>query len=377
MFSNLFFNILFSHWVVIMDLSKPIPVNLRVESASRHLYIRGLSHIQNGPEKRHFIYNPKLIFGVFFTFLIKNIVLITTKDDVNRRLVTVLADFGYYLKIQLILNVTCMIGNMLGMATMIIYWLNYKRGIAPTFLRVFDMISGEISPEDIGLTSEAQVVSLVRRADVMFKAIPVFTDRILLISVFPIYCVPGFQNSSIVEFIVYVLPNCILLELFCHYFYNFLFYHMSYLYIMCSYLKMKIESVDEEIKQSIKQRRRSLLFVIKRLYDIFEEINEYNTTYWSKFLFAFWLSIGTIAVGALSIVVKGSMETTMTIIWSFFAFCLTSIFLSVILITASINSAINQLYCKYNSLFIDYSNESKAKQNSRVNIRTMIKVSEK
>ena len=87
-----------------MDLSQPIPEDLRVELASRHLYIRGLSHIQNGPEKRHFIYNPKLIFGVFSTHLIKNIVLITTSGDVNRRLVTVLADLGFYLKIQLVMN---------------------------------------------------------------------------------------------------------------------------------------------------------------------------------------------------------------------------------------------------------------------------------
>ena len=67
------------------------------------------------------------------------------------------------------------------MSTMIIYWVNYKRGIAPTFLRVFDMISGEISPKAIGLTSEAQVVSLVRRAEVMFKVIQLFIDRIIVV----------------------------------------------------------------------------------------------------------------------------------------------------------------------------------------------------
>ena len=357
-----------------MDLSQPIPEDLRVESASRHLYIRGLSHIQNGPEKRHFIYNPKLIFGVLFTYSMKNIVLITTSGDIKRRLVTVLADIGYYLNIQFVVNVVCMIGNMMGMVTMIIYWVNYKRGIVPTFLRVFDMICGQISPKDIGLTSEAQVVSLVRRADLMFKAIRVFVDRILIVCEALIYCVPGFQNSSIVESIVYVLPNCIWMQLFGHYFYNFLLFQMSYLYIMCSYLKMKIGSVDEEMKQSIKQRRRSPIVIIKRLYDIFEEINEYNTTYWSKYLFVFWLSFGSIVVGYLSVVVKTSMDPTMTIIWSFFALFLIVVFLVVILTIASVNSAINRLYCKCNSLFIHYSNECKGKQNLRFFSRTMIKV---
>ena len=189
-----------------------------------------------------------------------------------------------------------------------------------------------------------------------------------------VYCVPGFQNSSIVESIVYVIPNCIWYELLLLYFYNYLFYKMAYLYLMCSYLKMKIGSAEEEVKQSIKQRRRSLMVMVKKLYDIFEEINEYNTTYWSKYLFVFWLTFGTIAVGYLSISVKGSMETTMTIVWSFLAFYLILVLLLVILTVASVNSAISGMYCKYNSLFIHYSNQSKGKQNLRFRFRTLIKV---
>ena len=357
-----------------MDLCEPIPVNLRVESASRHLYIRGLSHIQNGPEKRHFIYNPKLIFGVLFIHLIKNTILITTSGDVNRQLVTVLADYSYYLKIQIVLNAVLIFANLLALSTMFIYWLNYKRGIVPTFLRVLDMISGEISPKDIGLTSEAQVVSLVRRADVMFKVIQLFIDRIVVIIGLLVYCVPGFQNSSIVEFIVYVIPNCIWYEFFLHYFYNYLFYQMAYLYLICYYLKMKIGSVVKEMKQSIKHRRRSPIVIIKKLYDIFEEINEYNTTYWSKYLFVFWLIFGTIAIGCLSVMVKGSMEITMTIVWLFLAFYLILVFLLVILTTASVNSAINRMNGKCNSIFIHYFRESKGKPNLRFRVRLMIKV---
>ena len=182
-----------------MDLSKPIPVNLRVEWASRHLYIRGLSHIPNGPEKRHFIYNQKLVFGVSFTFVIRSIVLITTSGDLNRRLVTVFADVSYYLKLQLVLNAVATIVGMYIMVNMIIYWDNHRRGIVPTFLVLLEMISGQISPKSIGLTSEAQVVSLVRRADVMFKAIRLFVDRVAIVLLCLISCVPEFQNSSKVE----------------------------------------------------------------------------------------------------------------------------------------------------------------------------------
>ena len=357
-----------------MDLSQPIPSNLRIKTASDHLYLRGLSYIQNGPEKRHFIYNPKLIFAILVTHLLKNTVLITTSGDVNRQLVTVLVDLSYYLRMQFIGNVACIIFNLLNFASMLIYWLNYERGIALTFLRVFDMICGQISPKDIGLTSEAQVVSLVRRADVMFKAIRVFVDRIAIVMIGIIYSVPGFHNSSLIEFFFNVIPNTIWYELFIHYGYNFLFYQMSYLYIMCSYLKMKIGSVDEEVKQSIKQRRRPILVIIKKFSDIIQEINEYNTTYWSKYLFVFCMTFGTVDVGLLSIVIYGSNDTMMTIVWSFITSYLSAIFLLVILIAASVNSAINRVYCKCISLFILFSNESKGKQNFRFKLRTMIKV---
>ena len=357
-----------------MDLSQPIPSNLRINSDTDHLYLRGLSHIPNGSEKRHFIYKPKVIFGVLVTHLLKNIVLITTSGDLNRQLVKVLVDLSYYLKMQFIGNVACIIFNLLGIASMIIYWLNYERGIAPTFLRVIDIICGQISPKDIGLTSEAQVVSLVRRADVMFKAIRVFVDRVAIIVIGIIYCVPGFQNSSLIGFFFYVIPNTIWYELFIHYCYNFLFYQMSYLYIMCSYLKMKIGSVDEEVKESIKQRRRSLMVIIKKLYDIFEEINEYNTTYWSKYLFAFWMTFGSVIVGCLCILINVSMSTLQTIVWSFTLFYMIEVFLVVILTTASVNSAINRFYCKCNSLFLRITNKRKGKQYLRFKIRTMIKV---
>ena len=274
---------------------------------------------------------------------------------------------------QIVLNAVLIFANLLAMSTMIIYWVNYKRGIVPTFLRVFDMISGEISPKAIGLTSEAQVVSLVRRVELMFKVIQLFIDRIIVVlGVF--YCVPAFPNSSTIEFLVYVIPNTIWYEFLLHYFYNYLFYKMAYLYLMCSYLKMKIRSVDEEMKQSIKHRRRSLMVIIKKLYDIFDEINEYNTTYWSKYLFGFWLIFGTITFGCLSVAIKGSMDTTMTILWLFLAFHLSLVFLLVILTTASVNSGINRMYSKCNSLFIQYFTKTKGKQNLRFQLRTMNKV---
>ena len=149
---------------------------------------------------------------------------------------------------------------------------------------------------------------------------------------------------------------------------------MSYLYIMCSYLKMKIGSVDEEMKQSIKHRRRPILVIIKKFSYIIQEINEYNTTYWSKYLFVFWLSFGTFDVGFLSMVIYSPMDRVMRIVFSFITSYLIGLFLVVILTAASVNSSINRTYSKCNSLFIHISNQCKGKRNFRFKITTMIKV---
>ena len=72
---------------------------------------------------------------------------------------------------------------------------------------------------------------------------------------------------------------------------------MVYLYLICYYLKSKIRAIDRQVIQSIQlSRYQNLRQIIQNYYQIYSEINEYNTTFWSKYLFVFWLSYGSIVV---------------------------------------------------------------------------------
>jgi hypothetical protein len=44
-------------------------------------------------------------------------------------------------------------------------------GIKPTFLKVFEMMSGLVSPNSIGLTNAGQIRKLITKTKVLFKGV--------------------------------------------------------------------------------------------------------------------------------------------------------------------------------------------------------------
>ena len=54
------------------------------------------------------------------------------------------------------------------MTSQLIYYYNYKNDIKPTFLKVFQMMSGLVSPKSIGLTNEKQIYKLIKLSKRLF-----------------------------------------------------------------------------------------------------------------------------------------------------------------------------------------------------------------
>ena len=99
--------------------------------------------------------------------------------------------------------------------------------------------------------------------------------------------------------IIFAIPNTMRLYsyLFNYFLYIPLVYQMIYLYLICYYLKSKIRAIDRQVIQSIQlSRYQNLRQIIQNYYQIYSEINEYNTTFWSKYLFVFWLTFGSLIV---------------------------------------------------------------------------------
>ena len=51
----------------------------------------------------------------------------------------------------------------------LVYYYNYKRGIKPTFVRVFQMMSGLVTPSSVGLYRETDITRRVGQKKVSEK----------------------------------------------------------------------------------------------------------------------------------------------------------------------------------------------------------------
>jgi len=76
-------------------------------------------------------------------------------------------------------NQSLILLTLLCMSAIIIWFNNYKNNIKPTFLKVFQMMSGFITTVSIGLTIRQDIMSLLNRTRILFKIIRYNNDFIV------------------------------------------------------------------------------------------------------------------------------------------------------------------------------------------------------
>ncbi|CAG2111678.1 unnamed protein product [Medioppia subpectinata] len=193
--------------------------------------------------------------------------------DVNPYLYTIFGGFWYYIGVRVHLDIMWNVTFILVLSSQALYYYNYRNGIKPTFLRVFQMMSGYISPNSVGLTNGTEIRALLKRSKRLLEltklnneiAIPILSADVMLFTYI--------MNCSQWETWLYGVPNTIY------------------------YVLIKIKFISKTLSDI--QRRRyygNVNNVMKSLDAIFDEIDEYNTTFWSKFICIFWFTIGSFTV---------------------------------------------------------------------------------
>ena len=106
------------------------------------------------------------------------------------------------------------------------------------------------------------------------------------------------------------------------------------------------------------QRNKRFVKIREILYSfdvIYREINEYNTTYWGKFLFIFWSLFGSIVILYIYIIFYSNLN----IILKFFIFyammSFSFLFNFILSKVCSLNSEANKSYKIFHSFIIQYS----------------------
>ena len=101
---------------------------------------------------------------------------------------------------------------------------------------------------------------------------------------------------------------------------------------------------------SLRSKSKHIITIISSLNAIYNEINEYNTNYWSKYLLSIWLLHGSVVTIVLYYIAIVPMITVTKYIFIYAEFILMLTFLLIINTASSVNYEVNKSIKLLNSV---------------------------
>jgi len=199
------------------------------------------------------------------------------------------------------------------------------------------MISGSISPNSIDLTNELEIYKLIKRSKLLFSMCYTIAYMYPLIAFFTSISTLTLNYKFSYQLIVYGIPWSFILAFSVHYASNYLIWQMAYFYIICLYLKIKLKCLNNQIENRVKDKSKVGNNIVKNLLtslnNIFHEIYDYNTNYWSTYLFWFVITFLIIINYGLFVIIFSQIEFLLRLSMIY------AIFSSYILLTIVMNVA--------------------------------------
>ena len=327
--------------------------DMRIEGVDDILYDIGLSvnSCRDEPKKRRLIYHPLFILAILIIHVIQVVISLYLKTT-NELAYFALLDFDYFIGLEHRVKINKLISIATILFSQCVYYYNHKRGIEPSFFRIFQMMSGSITPSSVGLVNEKDVKYLLFVTKKLHKILNFSNEKISVI--FLTLLTPSIYllTTSKLEYLIFLPLNTIIITMFGLYYVNIVFYQIFYFFIMFIYLNTKIKNLNKKLIQMKCGKRFININAILASFDaLYREINEYNATYWSKFLFNQWLTMGTLCVLILSTIFN-TKSIYLKLLFAYFLLILIVIFLFTILTAAAINNETNKTYKIMNSFIV-------------------------
>jgi len=285
----------------VFGASELIPKERVIISAGSHLYRIGLSPYKTRKIERNMFFKPIIIFIVLLLQLIRSLVLIVLPEK-SHTFHAFMGDFAHFMGIRIQCHIALALLHIQAMVSQIIFLVNYMNQTKPTDLRIFDVMSGLMTPQSMGLIDK----KIVFKLNLMFKRVIIFGNqynRFIPIQVFLVVFISFYSNLSTIDLFIYGLPNTIIFIFTGIYTCQILLWQFIYFYLIVYYLNAKLNIVNNEMKRLSnlttlhlnKNYYNNKIFVlIKQLNDIYLEISEYNSNYWSKYLCNIWITLSVI-----------------------------------------------------------------------------------
>lgn len=338
----------------ILRLDKCLPHRLSIKSVDSHLYRIGLLlDYEKSSFKRNLFHSPTLVFIIILSAWLRSLIFAFRSDN-DYDLSKYWGDAPHMLNIGSHFNITLCLYFTSPLISQLIYLYNFRNGVDPTFLRVFQMISGLISPKSLGLTHRKKILSLIRRTDILFKIIGINTKALIpaMAFIFNItaYMIRGYPPRDL---IIYGIPNSLMFQMMAYNAVNIQIYQMLYFHILCNYLKIKIEMFSQDLLIN-NSKISNIDLDLKSINSLFLEINEYNTTFWSKYLLSLWLTFGSLNVIITYLVLFATLSPIIRFIFSYCLIFFITLFLIVIFNASSVNYESNKFFKILTNVMISY-----------------------
>ena len=348
-----------------------LPKELVLKSADSHLYRIGLCvPTDDSYIKRKFIQKPIFILAVILIETCKIIVFSSYSSAISEKSRVYLGDYGeltrmgnfYRLIVGTYISVT--------ICSMAIHYWNNKNGVNPTYLLVFKMMAGLVPPKTVGLTDETQILWLIRRARFVFRA--VFVNSYVSVPILTfLFGFVGYLriDCKLFEVVIFGLPHSLYLILLIYLLNEIQAYQLIYFYIICVYLKMKLQSINAKLLE--KKSKTSIAYIVsqlKAMNSLYKEINEYNSQFWSLYFLLFWLIIGSMISIDLYVIFISNIGIVykICVIYSMLSFFL--LFLFMVFTASSVNYEAKKAYKLLNRLFVSMFVEKSLQKNKTLSV---------
>jgi hypothetical protein len=265
----------------------------------------------------------------------------------NERISIIIGDFSHFLGLRIHFNLWSALAYLLALTSQLIYFYNYMEDIKPTYFKVFEMMSGLISPKSIGLTNKEEIYEMLKVYKILFKICELNAGKIMPLMGFLLNIIPFAMKCSIGDTILYGIPHSLLYGCGAHYAFTIIVWQVVYYYLICRYLKIKLKKSNELISQTLKKSQKTSLLSIERIINSLDlsyvEIDDYNSNFWSKYLLTIWLILGSQIVTAFyCLLFVKDIISKLIIGYPFVAYVL--IFLFVINTASSVNYEAKKAY---------------------------------
>ena len=276
----------------------------------------------------------------------------------NKVIILFTADLGHLVGIKELFNITCTLISIMVLLFEMVYYYNYCIGVKPTFIRVIQVLSGSITPSSVGLNNPKRVKQLLEIAKwqpLLKKNNTILLPLIGLLAGFVMHLTSLDFITSLIYFIYPTIFN----SLWAYYFINLLSTQILIFYILCKYFSIKLKEMNRFLKEEKRLNSNRIRNILHSFDGLYREINEFNTTFWSKFLIIIWLLFGIIIVFAIFIIIFTPIIMEIKIVIIYFTLFYLYMYIFILSIASSVNMEANKSYKLFNSFYIKFRKASK------------------